>query len=84
MPNKWVAPHITGGLGNRLFELAAALGAEEKWGLQCVFFMKMFQSNDHDDADTITKLFPYIFQVKEAPSYYIHPEPNGHVFTYTP
>jgi hypothetical protein len=83
MPNKWVAPHITGGLGNRLFELAAALGAEEKWGHQCVFFMKMFQSNDHDDASTITKLFPYIFQVTDAPSYYIYPEQNGHVFTHT-
>ena len=84
MPNTWVAPHITGGLGNRLFELAAALGAEEKWGIQCVFFMKMFQKNDHDDADTILKLFHYIFQVADAQSYYIEPEPNGHVFIHTP
>ena len=83
MPNKWVAPHITGGLGNRLFELAAALGAEERWNQQCVFFMKMFQSNDHDDANTITRLFPYIFKVNDVPTYYIHPEPNGHVFTYS-
>jgi hypothetical protein len=84
MPNNWVAPYINGGLGNRLFQVAAALGAEEKWGLQCVFFMKTFKTNDHDNSDTITKLFPYIFQVKEATSYYIHPEPKGHAFTYTP
>lgn len=81
---KWVTPHLTGGIGNRLFEFAAAKGAAELWDIPLVFHTKYITNNDHGIDDTICKLFPKVpilhahyepFHIKEA---------NGHCFIYTP
>lgn len=56
----WVAPHLTGGIGNRLFEFAAALGVSEKWNTPCVFLKEAIDKNDHGLADNIVKLYPQI------------------------
>jgi hypothetical protein len=80
----WVAPHLTGGIGNRLFEFAAALGAAEKWGKPSVFYRPMIQKNDHGPVDNILKLFPNVPVLTTEQSYASYPEPNGHVFKYTP
>ena len=40
--NEWVAPRLTGGLGNRLFEFAAALGLAEKYKKPCIFLKTQF------------------------------------------
>ena len=80
----WVAPHLTGGIGNRLFEFAAALGAAEKWGKPAVFYTPMIQKNDHGPADNILKLFPRVPVLHDEQQHATYPEPNGHVFKYTP
>jgi hypothetical protein len=57
---RWVIPDIYGGLGNRLFEFAAAAGAAELWGRQVCFNTEFFEDNDHDDPLTICELFPRV------------------------
>ena len=84
MASKWVAPHLTGGLGNRLFEFAAAAGAAEKWDISCVFFLPKCGHNDHAAFDTIFNLFPTIETVFSVHSWdSILEEPSG-CFKYTP
>ena len=58
--NEWIAPRLTGGLGNRLFEFAAALGLAEKYKKPCIFLKTQFTRNDHGPMDSICKLYPSI------------------------
>lgn len=82
MPH-WVAGHLTGGLGNRLFQHAAALGLAEKWGVPCVFYLPAMAPTNHGPFDSIFKLFPSTPILTEEEPQYILREPNGHVFTYS-
>ncbi len=79
----WVAGHLTGGLGNRLFQHAAAAGLAEKWGHTLVFSLPNMSPTNHGPFDSIFKLFPSVPVVTEEASQYMIPEPNGHVFTYS-
>jgi hypothetical protein len=56
----WVTPNITGGLGNRLFQVAAAVGAAEKWHTPIIFITKFIWGNVHGDPTTIRRFFPDI------------------------
>jgi hypothetical protein len=56
----WVTPNVTGGLGNRLFQVAAALGAAEKWRTPLIFVTKFMWGNVHGNPLTITHFFPDI------------------------
>lgn len=58
--DRWIAPHLTGGIGNRLFQFAATLGAAEHYGIPCVFLKSTIEKNDHGAADNILKLYPTI------------------------
>ena len=80
----WVAGHLTGGLGNRLFQHAAALGLAEKWTRPVVFSLPHCAHQEHGPLDNIFRLFPSIPLVTEESPHLSIPEPNGHVFTYTP
>ena len=80
----WVAGHLTGGLGNRLFQHAAAMGIAEKWGHTLVFSLPHCTPTNHGAFGNIFTLFPSIpVLTEEAPFLNLY-EPNGHVFTYTP
>lgn len=80
----WVAGHLTGGLGNRLFQHAAAIGLSEKWGHRIVFSLPHCSPTNHGPFDNIFRLFPSIpIQIEEEPFLNLY-EPNGNVFTYTP
>lgn len=80
----WVAGHITGGLGNRLFQHAAALGLAEKWGRKAVFYLPQAAPTNHGPFESIFRLFPNVPVVIEEKPTLLLPEANGHVFTYTP
>lgn len=56
----WIAPHVTGGLGNRLFQLGAAAGLAEKWGRPLVFFLPRCAPTDHGPFENLFLLFPDI------------------------
>ena len=53
-----IVPRLTGGLGNRIFQYAAAKGLAEKWGGQCMYRDDAVCSNDHGNRDDICRLFP--------------------------
>jgi hypothetical protein len=80
----WVAGHLTGGLGNRLFQHAAAMGLAEKWHRPVVFSLPHCGRQEHGPIDSIFRLFPSIPMVVEDEPFLPLPEPNGNVFTYTP
>jgi hypothetical protein len=80
----WVAGHITGGLGNRLFQHAAALGLAEKWGHTPVFYLPKAAPTDHGPFGNLFQLFPKTPIITQAESHIEMPEPNGYVFTYLP
>lgn len=79
----WVAAHITGGLGNRLFQHAAAMGLAEKWGRQVIFYLPNVEPTNHGPFDNLFKLFPNVPLVIEDQENIMLPEPAGHVFTYS-
>lgn len=80
----WVSPHLTGGLGNRLFEYASAAGASEKWNVPLVFSKAHITKNDHGPDDSICKLFPDVPVVSNAEGAYMIREPAAHCFIYVP
>jgi hypothetical protein len=56
----WVSPFLSDGLGNRLFQVAAAMGAAEKYGLPLVFFLPRCNKASHTSPQLIWKLFPSV------------------------
>lgn len=55
-----VIPSLSGGLGNRLFQLYAALGLGEQLQREVLFSLTNAHENNHDAAETIYRLFPQI------------------------
>jgi hypothetical protein len=78
----WIAPHCTGGLGNRLFQLAAAEGLAERWNRPLVFFLPKCQFTDHGPFENIFKLFPSIPRLEMASEWETIKEPNGAAFRF--
>lgn len=80
----WISAHLTGGIGNRLFEFAAALGLAEKWNREAVFFLPRCGPTNHGPFDTIFKMFPKIPVIETATEWAEINEPKKGVFTYFP
>ena len=80
----WVAPHLTGGIGNRLFEYAAAAGLAEKWGCRAVFFLPRCRSTDHGPFENIFKLFPTVPIIESAESWATLEELRDSMYRYIP
>lgn len=80
----WISAHLTGGIGNRLFEFAAALGLAEKWNRNAVFFLPRCGPTNHGPFDTIFKMFPTIPVLETATEWAEIQEPKKGVFTYFP
>lgn len=80
----WVAGHVTGGLGNRLFQHAAAMGLAEKWGRKAVFALPHAAPTNHGAFENLFRLFPKTPVIVEEEKCLFLPEPNGYVFTYIP
>lgn len=56
----WVAPHLDGGLGNRLFQYAAAAGLAERWNFETAFLASRFGNNNHGSIATLFRMFPSV------------------------
>jgi hypothetical protein len=63
-PNQWVAPYLCGGLGNRLFQISAALGLAEKMGRELVFYKPMINNNTPHKVDELYAMFPGIRMIE--------------------
>ena len=80
----WIAPHLTGGLGNRLFQLSAALGLGEQWNRQVVFFLPKCGPTNHGPFETIFRMFPSLPIVETAQEWVVLEEPKRDFFRYLP
>ena len=60
MNTHWVAPCLTDGLGNRLFQYACAKQYSEKYNKPLVFFLPRSRATGHGNFNTLFKLFPEV------------------------
>ena len=80
----WVAPSLTSGLGNRLFQLAAAAGAAEHWGRELVFSMEYCKESPHGPIASIFRMFPFIRVITTSESSIEIKEPGSRFYEYIP
>jgi hypothetical protein len=69
MDSGWVAPRLTDGLCNRLFQVATAAYYAKQWNKKLVFYVPRVQPSVHSDCSVIFKLFPNIPIVWTAESH---------------
>lgn len=83
----WVAPSLSSGLGNRLFQHAAAEGLAERWGRPVRFLTSHCKESPHGPLASLFRMFPRIplieseetfIEIKEPPrAYYDYIELPG-------
>ena len=80
----WVAPHLNEGLGNRLFQFAAAKAYAQKKNAKLVFFLPRCGKTNHGNFEHIFQLFPEVPLLETAASWNeIHESSDTH-FVYQP
>jgi hypothetical protein len=62
----WVTARLTNGLGNRLFQLAAAKKLSDQWATPLVFARPYCTPSEHGEYETIFKMFPSIPSIWKA------------------
>ena len=60
MDTTWIAPCLTDGLGNRLFQYACAKQYSEKYNKKLVFFLPRSRATGHGKFNTLFRLFPEV------------------------
>jgi len=80
----WVAPQLSGGLGNRLFQYAAAAGAAEKWGREVVFYTPECQYSPHGPIGALFRMFPQVRLVDKSDSLAEYKEPTRLFYQHRP
>ena len=78
----WVSPQLDCGLGNRLFQFAAACGTAERWGLRTVFYMPECAGAHHGAVGSLFRLFPSVEVVEEQEQATAIPEPERRYYEY--
>jgi hypothetical protein len=82
MDKYWVAPCLTDGLGNRLFQLSCAKWYSEKYNKRLVFFLPRTKPTGHGDYDNIFKMFPEIPIVETESEWNEINEKDTNYYTY--
>ena len=80
----WVAPHLTSGLGNRLFQYAAAAGCAERWKRELVFYMPKCDVSPHGPIASIFRMFPHVRIIEEPETFVERKEPPRGFYQYIP
>ena len=80
--NHWIAPYLSDGLGNRLFQYSCAKQYAEENKKQLVFFLPRCAPTNHGKFDTIFKLFPEVSIVETDVSWNEIEEPIDQHFKY--
>jgi hypothetical protein len=80
----WVAPHLTGGLGNRLFQFAAAAGLAEKWKREVVFLLPRCGETSHGAFHNIFNLLPLVKVLETASEWEVLLEPKSSMYRFFP
>jgi hypothetical protein len=80
----WVAPALTSGLGNRLFQHAAAQGLAEKHKRPVVFLAKRCKESPHGPLASVFRMFPKTQLIESEEEFTeLKESPRGY-YTYTP
>ncbi len=79
----WIAPRLTDGLCNRLFQIAAATHYSKKTGLPIVFYIPRVQPSVHSDCSVLFQLFPTIPRVISVPNFTVLKEDGPKFLSYT-
>lgn len=80
----WLAPCLGSGLGNRLFQHAAAAGLAEKWNKQLCFLISRCRESPHGAIATIFRMFPDVPIVDFSESYLEFKEQPRGFYDYCP
>ena len=72
----WVAPSLGSGLGNRLFQHAAAAGLAERWGKPLRFLIEHCTESPHGPLATMFRLFPDVPLIESSGTYLEIKEPH--------
>lgn len=81
---EWVAPALTSGLGNRLFQHAAAQGLAEKLGRRVIFLSARCKESPHGPIASLFRMFPYITRFESSETFTELMEPERGYYTYFP
>ena len=81
---EWVAPALTSGLGNRLFQHAAAQGLAEKLGRPVVFLSMKCNESPHGPIASLFRMFPKILLKESQETFTELVEPQQGYYTYFP
>lgn len=81
---EWVSPALSSGLGNRLFQYAAAAGAAEKWGVPVAFYLPRCTESPHGPIASLFRMFPKVPLIDDAQSYEEIKEPSRRFYEYLP
>jgi hypothetical protein len=81
---EWVAPALTSGLGNRLFQHAAARGLAEKLGRPVVFLSTRCKESPHGPIASLFRMFPQIPLIESEQPFTELMEPQKGYYTYFP
>lgn len=65
----WIAPRFRCGLGNRLFQALAAVGAAERMNSEAVFLLPRMSHSEHGNYALLHKLFPTLRLLETAASW---------------
>jgi hypothetical protein len=79
----WVAPALTSGLGNRLFQLAAAAGVAEEWNYELVLTLAACKESPHGALASIFRMFPWIRLIEDISGSIGYEEPARGFYEYS-
>lgn len=80
----WVAPALTSGLGNRLFQHAAAQGLAEKLGRKVIFLSARCKESPHGCIASLFRMFPDVTLSESSETFTELLEPQRGYYTYFP
>ena len=80
----WLAPSLGSGLGNRLFQHAAAAGLAEKWGKPLKFLISRCAESPHGPIATVFRMYPRVPLIDVSDAYVEFKEPPRGYYDYSP
>jgi hypothetical protein len=80
----WLAPSLGSGLGNRLFQYAAAAGLAEKWGKSLQFLIRRCTESPHGALATLFRMYPHVPLVDTEEPYTEFKEPPRAYYEFSP
>ena len=81
---EWIAPALTSGLGNRLFQHAAAQGLAERLGRRVIFLSTKCKESPHGPIASIFRMFPRAPLTESSEPFTELVEPQRGFYTYFP